>query len=100
MFKSFKNQVIYIFLYFILFNTDNLKIFVFAFFVTLLELIYNFHLAFTIATAIKIGEGENKITEKMHKRVNRGLIIWAILGLGMLLYVLYRKQEVWLVLFK
>ena len=28
MFKSFKNQLIYIFLYFTLFNTDNLKIFV------------------------------------------------------------------------
>ena len=26
MFKSFKNQLIYIFLYFTLFNTDNLKI--------------------------------------------------------------------------
>ena len=100
MFKSFKNQLIYIFLYFTLFNTDNLKIFVFAFLVSSVEIIYSFHLAYTIATAIKTGEGENKVTQQVHKRVNRGLFIWAILGLGVLLYVLYRKQDLWMVLFR
>lgn len=99
MFKSFKNQLIYIFLYFTLFNTDNLKIFVFAFLVSCVEIIYSFHLAYTIATAIKTGEGENKVTQQVHERVNRGLFIWAILGLGLLLYVLYRKQDLWMTLF-
>jgi hypothetical protein len=99
MYKSFKNQLIYLFLFFTLFNTDNIKIFVFAFLVSIAELIYNFHLAYTIATSIKNGEGENKVTEQVHKRVNRGLFIWAILGLGVLLYVLYRKQELWMRLF-
>lgn len=99
MFKSFKNQLIYIFLYFTLFNTDNLKIFVFAFLVSFVEIIYSFHLAYTIATAIKTGEGENKVTQQVHERVNRGLFIWAILGLGLLLYVLYRKQDLWMTLF-
>ncbi len=100
MFKSFKNQLIYIFLYFTLFNTDNLKIFVFAFLVSCVEIIYSFHLGYTIATAIKTGEGKNKVTQQVHKRVNRGLFIWAILGLGVLLYVLYRKQDLWMVLFR
>jgi succinate-acetate transporter protein len=100
MFKSIKNQLIYLFLFFTLFNTDNIKIFVFAFLVSSLELIYNFYLAFTIATAIKTGESENKVTEQVHKRVNRGLFIWAIFGLGLLLCVLYRKQDLWMVLFR
>jgi len=99
MFKSFKNQLIYIFLYFTLFKTDNLKIFVFAFLVSCVEIIYSFHLAYTIATVIKTGEVENKVTQQVHKRVNRGLFIWAILGLGLLLYVLYRKQDLWMTLF-
>lgn len=98
-YQDLKNQFLYFFVAYELLKTTNLKLFAILFLIVLADLIYNSKNVIQVLTQINTSAELDTNTNLKKWKLNRFLISFLLLWISIISYVLYIRNEFWILLF-
>ena len=98
-YQDLKNQFLYFFVAYELLKTTNLKLFAILFLIVLADLIYNSKNVIQVLTQINTSAELDTNTNLKKWKLNRFLISVLLLWISIISYVLYIRNEFWILLF-
>jgi hypothetical protein len=98
-YQDLKNQFLYFFVAYELLKTTNLKLFIILFLLVLADLIYNSKNVIQVLNQFNTSTELDTNTNLKKWKLNRFLMLILLMWISFITYVLYSREEFWIVLF-
>jgi len=98
-YQDLKIQFLYFFVAYELLKTNNLNLFIFLFLFVLADVVYNSKNVFHVLNKFNASSELDKNIILKKWRLNRFLISFLLIWISFIAYILYSRQEFWIVLF-
>jgi hypothetical protein len=98
-YQDLKIKFLYFFVAYELFKTTNLKLFTILFLLVLADLIYNSKNVIQVFTQINTSSEVDSNTNLKKWKLNRFLMLILLMWISFIAYILYIREEFWIVLF-
>jgi len=98
-YQDLKNQFLYFFVAYELLKTTNLKLFIILFLLVLADLIYNSKNVIQVLNQFNTSTELDTNTNLKKWKLNRFLMLILLMWISFIAYILYIREEFWIVLF-